>query len=416
MVYPSPKSSIISSVTSKARNIIVDDILDHKTKDYGTTSQEATIFDSYNESIKKHDEVVKLIIDWLTSSNGNKLNAFDIVSTLSKAPYGMRKGIMPLYIATAISRISISDNDNFDTVILYNDIQEIELSASNIASMVNNPKKYYFCYTQISSSKLKVTNDLIKLFNCDSSASFSDNIICLVKKIKNKVSNLAPIIIKSDKKDNVLGLDEIELKFKDLMLKHDLNNYELLFNTIPNTLSCSYDELVKNLNSIFGGYDMKLNSFYEKTIQTVKSKFILSDTIKSSFELWYSKHKQIDKIVFELNEKNLYKSLKTIEYNDDDAINLLSYSTLGCKLDNWSIKKREVFFRIIDVMISKTDGYVEDRDINKEEFNTEKNVSLSSIGKTLYSNLADSLDEYGDSISNEEKAIILRKLLNDILN
>ena len=406
----------ISSVTSKARNVIVDDVLNHRIKDYGTTSQEATMFDSYSESIKNHDEVVKLIINWLASSNGNKLNAFDIVSTLSKTPYGMRKGIMPLYIATAISRISISDNDNFDTVILYNDIQEIELSASNIASLVNNPKKYYFCYTKISSNKLKVTNDLIKLFNCDSSASFSDNIICLVKKIKNKVSNLAPIIIKSDKKDNILGLDEDELKFKDLMLKHDLNNYELLFNTIPNTIGCSYDELVKNLNSIFGGYDMKLNSFYEKSIQKVKSKFVSSDTIKSSFELWYSKHKQIDKIVFELNEKNMYKTLKTIEYNDDDAINLLSYSTLGCKLDNWSTKKMELFFKIIDIMISKTDSYVEDRNVSKEEFKTEKNVPLSSIGKTLYSNLADSLDEYGDSISNEEKAIILRKLLNDILN
>ena len=161
---------------------------------------------------------------------------------------------------------------------------------------------------------------------------------------------------------------------------------------------------------------MKLNSFYEKSIQKVKSKFVSSDTIKSSFELWYSKHKQIDKIVFELNEKNMYKTLKTIEYNDDDAINLLSYSTLGCKLDNWSTKKMELFFKIIDIMISKTDSYVEDRNVSKEEFKTEKNVPLSSIGKTLYSNLADSLDEYGDSISNEEKAIILRKLLNDILN
>lgn len=406
----------ISSVTSKARNIIVDDILDHKTKDYGTTSQEATIFDSYNESISNHSEVVKLIIDWLTSSNGNKLNAFDIVNILSKAPYGMRKGIMPLYIATAISRISISDNDNFDTVILYNDIQEIELSASNIAALVNNPKKYYFCYTQISSSKLKVTNELIKLFNCDASVSFSDNIICLVKKIKNKVSNLAPIIIKSDKKDNILGLDEVELKFKDLMLKHDLNNYELLFNTIPNILGCCYEELVKHINAIFGSYDMKLNSFYEKTIKDVKDMLVSSDTIKSSFELWYSKHKQIDKIVFELNEKNLYKAFKNIEYNDDDAINLLSYSTLGCKLDNWSVKKKEVFFRIINIMLNKTESYTDEKDINKDEFSTENKVSLSSIGKTLYSNLADSLEEYGDSISNEEKAIILKKLLNDILN
>ena len=33
-----------------------ENVLNHKIKDYGTTSQEATMFDSYSESIKNHDE------------------------------------------------------------------------------------------------------------------------------------------------------------------------------------------------------------------------------------------------------------------------------------------------------------------------------------------------------------------------
>ena len=405
----------ISSVTAKARNVIIDDILSDKVGSYGTTSQEATIYDSYLDSIENGEEVIKIIISWLVSSNGSKLCAEELVNKLIKEPFGMRKGIIPLFIATAISRISVSDNEKFDTVILYNDTQEIEVSANNLSKLVSNPKKYYFSFTQISSVKLNVTNELLSLLDCDSSAAFSDNIICLVKKLKNKVSNLAPIIIKSDKRENILNLSDTELKFKDLLLKHDLNNYELLFELIPNTLNCEFDKVVTYINATFGGYDMKLNSFYEKTIKEVKKKFMYSDTIKSSFELWYVQHKQIDKIVFETNEKNMYKALKAIEYNDDDAINLLSYSVVNCKLDNWTSKKRDMFFKVLDTMISKTEEFTENA-VQKSDFVADSNVVLSSIGKTLYSNLYDSIEEYGDSISNEEKAIILKKLINEILN
>ena len=406
----------ISSVTSKARNLIIDDILSNNKNDYGTTSQEATIFDSYKASINSSDEVIKLIINWIVSSNGNKICAEELINALIKEPFGMRRGIIPLFIATAVSRISISNKEQFDTVILYNDTQEIEVSANNISKMVSNPKKYYFCFKQISNTKLKITNELLELLDCTSNVSFSDNIICLVQKLKNKVSNLAPIIIKSDIRENILNLSESELKFKDLLLKHDLNNYELLFTLIPEVLGCEYEQMVTYINATFGSFDMKLNSFYEKTIKEVKKKFMYSDTIKSSFDLWYAQHKQIDNIVFETNEKNMYKALKSVEYNDDDAINLLSYSAVNCRLDNWTSKKKELFFRIIDLMISKTENFVEENDVQKSDFNIDINAKLSSIGKTLYSNLLDSIEEYGDSISNEEKAIILKKLMNEIIN
>ena len=44
-----------------------------------------------------------------------------------------------------------------------------------------------------------------------------------------------------------------------------------------------------------------------------------------------------------------------------------------------------------------------------------ENIKLSSLANTLYTNILESVEEYGDSVSNEEKALVYKKLLNDLL-
>ena len=52
----------------------------------------------------------------------------------------------------------------------------------------------------------------------------------------------------------------------------------------------------------------------------------------------------------------------------------------------------------------------------KNDFSSFENIKMSSIGKTLYSNIVESLEEYGESLSNEEKINILKKIIHEILN
>ena len=235
-------------------------------------------------------------------------------------------------------------------------------------------------------------------------------------KIKNKVSNLAPIIIKTSTNENLLLLSEEEIEFKNTFLKHDLNNYELLFEILPKVLDCEFESLPVRIIDVFESYNHKLENLYLSVIQVTKEKLIPSDTIKTSFELWYSNNKQVNTIVFEENEKKLFRTLKTIEYNDFEAINILSYSVVGCTLDSWNDYKKESFFKTFDCFLETVKNYNTSSGIKKSDFDVNSSSQLSSLGKTLYSNLFDSLEEYGSSLSNEEKALILKRLLNDILN
>ena len=413
----------LSSVTAKARNTIVDDVLKNENKDFGSTSAEATIKASFIYALenKSNPDIINVIRSAFINSNGAKIPANQIVNMLKSAPYGMRNGIIPLYVAKAITTLTVSSNSSIDTVILYMDDKEIELTANNISKLVNEPIKYSLCYTQINKNKLEMTKRLLQIFGCEDSVSFSDNIACLTRKIKTTISNYSPIIVKTNKNDNLLGLSDLSIKFKDLFMRHDLNNYDVLFNIMPELVvgeELDFENVPLNVESILNEYETSLNQLYTNVIKETINKFgVQTNSIKSAFDLWKSKYSYIDEVVFESQEKNLFNALSKIQFNDRDSINAISYHTLGCTLDDWNNKKKNDFFRILTSMINFVNNYNYNSSNNKSNFDVEeKDINLSFLGKTLYTNILDSIDEYGDSISNIEKANILKKILGEILN
>lgn len=413
----------VSAVTAKARNVIIDDLLKNENKDFGTTSAEATIKSSFVYALenKKNPDIVSEIRNILINSNGARISANEIVKRLKSSPYGMRNGIIPLYIAKAITTLTVSSKSSIDTVILYIDDKEIELTSNNIGKLVNEPTKYSLCYTQINRNKLAMTKKLLQIFGCEDSISFSDNIACLTRKIKTTISNYSPIIIKSNRGDNLLGLSNLAIKFKDLFMRHDLNNYEVLFNIMPELVlgkELDYENVPTHVEAILNEYETSLNNLYDNMInETIKRFGIQTNSIKSAFDLWKSKYLFISDVVFESQEKNLFNALSKIQFNDKDSINAISYHTIGCTLDDWNNKKKEVFFNALSSMINYVENYKVNSSSMKSNFDvTEEEISLSFLGKTLYTNILDSLEEYGDSISNVEKASVLKKILNEILN
>ena len=149
---------------------------------------------------------------------------------------------------------------------------------------------------------------------------------------------------------------------------------------------------------------------------TIDSFGINSNTIKSTFDLWISNYLNAENIIFESNENKLYKAFKEIKFNDVDSINKLSHAVFGCTLEDWNISKRELFFKTLSNLILKVEN--DNSDLNKiiviKEYIDESKIS--HIGKTLYSNLTESIEEYGSALSNEEKVLILKKMISDIID
>lgn len=411
--------NVISSPTTKSRNTIIDTILKNEPLDtFGVTSAEATIANSFlfAESDIHNGDIIKVIENWFVQNSGIKVSSESLISLLKQAPYGMRDGIIPLLIARAISRVCVNNNDKVDAMILYNNSTELAINALNLSKILINPSNYYFFYTSLNAQKLKIVTELLKYFDCQTNNSFNENIQCLLTKIKFKISNLPPIIIKTSNNDNLLGLNKELIEFKDIMLKRDLNPYEIIFEKLPNVFKVDFNKLPDAIQKAFNKYDNVMEQLYKDTIADTKKIFKKEyETIKATFEMWKADYNYIDDIVFENIENNIFKSFSSIQYNDKVAVDKISFACLGCSIEDWNIKKKDTYYSSIESFIEKVETYDKDNSISKNDFQSSSDVQLSDLGQTLYSNLIDSIEEYGSSLKNEEKVAILNKLLNEIL-
>lgn len=153
----------ITAQTSKARNVILDDIFHSRQfEQYSTgTSAESTIYRACLGATK-NDENLSLIrneiIDFIHESKGKK-NAFaSLVNKLTREPYGMRRGVLPIYIAEQIMQLE-------DMPVIYHDRTEIALSPKLIVDAVEMPGNHYL-YVEIETvEKLEYIEGLEALFS-----------------------------------------------------------------------------------------------------------------------------------------------------------------------------------------------------------------------------------------------------------
>ena len=407
----------ISSVTNKARINVVELILNKKTCHYSSSSAEGTIFDSFETSINDNYKIIDEIKSWLLNGEGEKLGLKGLVYKLSSSPYGMRNGVIPLYVAKAISDLLVINNNKIKTIVLYNKDLEISLNAVNLCKALAFSGQYYISCTEINNDKIGMINNLMSLFNCKTTDNFSDNIVNLADAIKNYIQNLPPIIIKTSKLENVLRLSPTSIKFKDEFLKQNLNTFEVLLIKLPKLLVLPIKDLAKNVKSILEEYDKKLNIYYQDIGLKVITAFESNLTsIKSTYDMWKAKNAQIQNVIFENREKELYKAFETIKYNNKDALNILSYALFNCTVDDWNSQRETEFMFVLKSFINKVYNYDENT-ISKQDFDDNGGVvKISQLGKTLYSNLTELINEYGVSLSNKEKASIIKKILNDLID
>jgi len=409
--------NIVPSVTIKARNNVIEHLINQTDFAYSQTSQEMTIKNAFDDSNKTN--VVDYIKNEIIATAGVKTSFEDLVDTLKGSPYGIRDGIMPLLFADAISQLSIITEDNVDTVILYNENMELDLNSNNLSKAILNPSKHYYCFTSLNGEKIRMIEKLCKLFDCPNRSTFSEQIKELIRIMKLRISSLEPVIIKSNNKDNILDLSQEAISFKDEYLKLNTNTYEVLFKITPSILKINIEEMYEHINDIMNEYKNKFNSFVNKVINKTSNCFSgMEGSLKSIIDNWCETNNNIDNIVFDKREKKIYEALKKLSFDDRVSMNLISIASVNCAIEDWNLIKYNHYFENLNSFIQIVNEFDKSKAITtKDDFNLDElvNIKLTSLGNTLYSNILDTLDEYGDAISNEEKALIFKKILSELL-
>lgn len=234
------RAEIGTAQTKKARLNIVQAILSHTDTPefYRGSNQEATIYRSLFcvTGIVDGDirEDIQLVIDeinrYIDSCCDKKVSVKGMVYKLVKAPYGMRAGVIPFYLAYVLA-------NRREDIIVYFSNKEVQITSDIVVNMCEQPEDYAVYVSKEDLQKEKYISELNMLFEVDDNWNLSSNrikdiIICMQRWFRSLQQATRNVIYLDQYVDNDNMVQAMKT-MKKAMQKVEFNPFEILFVEFP---------------------------------------------------------------------------------------------------------------------------------------------------------------------------------------
>lgn len=409
----------LSAPIKRAREIVLDAILYNdisliKSK----TSAEATIYKAIVE--KKHTKTIQNVLDiinnFIKRSENKKISFKDIYSTLEIEPYSIRKGIIPILIAMALYNYS-------DIIVIYFMNKEIDLDSNNLIKINEAPEKYYLYTEKGTAEKIKYLSNLMNLYNIPDLDTQRMNLKKLVDTMRRWVLSLPRILREYSISTNELSIKGEYIIIKDELLRPDINNNEFIYSRLLEIFSTkSYELIVIEMQNMKKTFDNFIDTYFEILVN--KTKEVFNKNFKGSINLllkeWFDENMiKSSKKIYDLKTKNFIEYIDSLTTHDEKEIaEKIAQITTGYYVEDWhpddykiyidslnniikDVKEDKLESKLISNKILLTDG---EKTIEKYINSTD---SISAIGNTMKNNIEEIINEYGDSLSEQEKITVL---------
>ena len=289
----------ISAQNKKARNKIIDMLLENEgcTAFEKGTSPESTIYRavlvntgvlSDVELDRGCDLMICEIERFITMCDNNKCSFKLLYDRLMGSGYGVRKGIIPIYIALCISRlqdkpvISLKDREvNIDAVILGN---------------INDAPQNYFLYVEHETiEKRNYIEELIKLFEIKIKVMGTPQDREVLDGILRWFRSLPQAVLNMHHVDIADGMDKA-LRGLCAALRHqDYNPHEFLFKELISVLEAeenNYTDALKRIKYLKGYMDGYLDMLSDKVAGIIKMRCNagVKDSLRAVLDEYYAEH------------------------------------------------------------------------------------------------------------------------------
>lgn len=426
---------ITTSPIKKARKAIIDYVLEKSYDEsfYAGTNPEATIYRSLfivtGILTNRESDNMKAFLEQIDSSislcNNNKLSLNTIVQNVSFAPFGIRNGVLPIYLAYVLS------NRNED-IIVYFKTKEMELTSDIILNMCENPCDYYLFMSAKSAEKEKYITGLTNLFSIETRYNLTGSRLSHILIGIQRWFRALPQVTRTFRKQcdifEEATIFDAMLIIKPLLQKIDVNPYEVLFEKIPAAFR-SEDDYINCLESI-GQLKYVLDNYLswlsEKTIQLTIKEFNSKDDLYHTLKDWYDKQSLMSKRgIYSNRITNLMNYISNMtSYDDTEIITKVIKSISDVYIENWndnSLEEYLVALKEVKVEIesikdeNKSDKY-QISFINRKGNLIQKYYDKSNegTGAVLRNIIEDNLEDFSD-LSINDKVSILVDMIEKIL-
>ena len=416
----------LSAPIKKARQIVIDSVLnDNKNMIQSSTSAEATIYKAIVEKTDRESvhNVIEEIKKFIKTSD-NKRKSFDILyNKLCERPYKIRSGIIPILIALSLK-------DYSDNVILYYMNREIDFNSENLIKINDNPEKYYVYTEKGTTEKIQFIDELAKIFEIKLESEILRNNVQVVSDGLKRWILSFPRIIREASSTSQEPIDQRYIEIKNNLLRPDLNNNEFIFNSINEILGKEkYEDSCIELSNMKKVFEEFLDNYKNKII--LKTKNIMNKNYKGSLATllkeWYDDNRdKIKKSVFDVKTKSLVDYVATLSTHDDfEIINRICNIVTGFYIEDWKFELIDDYIKGLKEIKDKVENSTtNDSDIQtitlingdkKIEKTISSDIEITALGTTMKNNIEEIIEEYGNSLNEEEKINILLDIIKKIM-
>lgn len=427
------RNVISTSATKKARERIVSHLLkgDIDESYYSGTNQEASIFRSVfvvtklweNNPEKELKNVISNISKFVNKCCDKKVSMTTLIDKLTSKPIGLRKGLIPFYVAYVLGQ------RNDDIVIYFQSLEKV-VDAQTVIDMCEQPEEYWLFISKESAQKEEYISKLQKMFWVDkTNVSKEKRILELFSSLQRWYNGLPQITrVTKDFEDypSAKNVKEYLGGFKKSLQAINTNPYEKLFVEIPSIFSdpISYDKTLKNIEKCKNCLKEHFDWVIEKTIKETISIFggTSKDTLHHILKNWYDDQSDISK-------KGLYSGRITSvmtcisdinNYNDKEIIQKLVKASTDVYMDTWNSDSFDDYINQIVSIKTEVENIGDTGDSSKCElvFVGKDNKTIKKYYEKIDSDegflfrnmLEGTLEDFEDMSVNDKVAIMLEMI------
>lgn len=371
------------------------------------------------------------IANFVQESENNKRSFQGLYQELTSPPIGLRKGIIPLYLAYVLRQFK-------ESAIFYFKGKEVELSANLLGNLNNNPENYEILIERGTAEKRSYLDALQELFEgySDPNTAGINRVYSIVKSMQIWIRSLPDYTKKYRKyteNSETRGISPELEAMRNELLKFEINSRELLFFTWPSRMSLSgnLSDCVSVIRSSKAELDNHLNRCRKELIKQLTVLFApgYQGGMSRAAMAWYDALPSSTKThVFDSTTNSLLNIAATISTYDDEALlDSLIMSFVSIAIEDWNDGLADAFIDGISQAIRKVNDYVSMNEsssqggkllISVNGTQVEKTFAaetISPLGKTAYNNLKAVFEEYNEAIAPDEQLAILAKLIGEII-
>lgn len=436
---------VLNTQNKKARDLVVSWLFDHSEDTFipcmDGFGPEVSIFksifsftglDSGRESNNYGiNRMLTIIKEFIVGAENQRVRFDVLYKELLNRPFGMRKGIIPLFLAYILR--SYKEN-----VVVYYLGNEVEISAAVMNNINDSPEQFEILLEEGTKERERYIDQLETLFDDyeDNKVGSVNRVYSLMRSMQNWYRSLPEYTKKYTyyiEKGNQVMLEKATIAFRTDLAKFDVNARELLFVNWVKILSRNgnLDECVEEIRTIKEMFDGHVFSYRKELCLVLVDLFSpgYKGTLPNAVMRWYKNLSgETKQYVFDSESNALLTIANEVNtYDENDLLDSLVFAFETIGIEDWGDNTAEEFIRRIKESINKITKYKPKKKSESEKchvmismpgVNVDKNFTsdeISPLAETALNNLSAIFDEYNDALEPDEKIAILANLMKKVL-